>query len=828
MKRTYIAIITLLLAPMIASGTALSTSDVWQRHVAPRLVNLWSAAQSSHTLDAIRRAHTKNPYGIRLDSMLRVQMDLFHACGHPVNAALLSNIHFHAGTNVQAGPYCVVEGWGSVAALPKLADIPYITHIELPVYAHTSNIKLRRYSAKQVPLAIANTTSSIDGAGVTIMKADQYVTQTSTNGSGITVGVISDDVTNLAVIQARGELPASITVQNLNDPNPNPTDEGTMMLEEVHAVAPGASLQFCGPNTTTEYIKCLQLFAGDGVKIAVDDLGFPADDLMSAQSTFAQGVATVLSANPNFTLFSSTDNQQQAYWQGSYNPSTFTFNSSSSLTCSANGQVDNYLDNFGTVLYQTLTLSAPLTGPLYLQWADPYGQNASDFDLYILDGSYNVLACVPGAGSSETFDELADSGIPAGTYYLLVGTPDQTSAGKFLKLIAYADGAGSLSMTTPGAVDSPQKFLNGVQTIGAVNGIDGVGNTIEPFSNTGPIQLEFPSPSTVQAPIFVAPDDIAIDDVGTDFTQDPFLGTSAAAPNAAAVAALLEASFKGAPVSTLLSAMQTGAAQLGTTVPDGVFGYGRVDAIGALNSLPLPTLSAISNTNVVGGKSSTPIAITMSGVGNLTLSGVSDNQALVDFGASGNVTVDTTGCGTSTDSCTITVTPTLGQTGTANLIIYASDGAGRSASQNFSVSVTKPPAPTASGGSNQTVEQGHAFASEPITFTGTEPLVVTLASSNSSLIPTSGLTLSAGCGSTTLACSVSISAQSNASGSSTVTVTGTDPYGQSAHTSFSLAVTPPAKSGGGGSLGFSWLAVAALALFIKRNQITKRHTSLVT
>lgn len=821
MKRTYVAILALLLAPIIASGTALSTSNAWQRHVAPRLVDLWSAAHSSHTLDVIRRAHTKNHYGIRVDSMLRVQMDLFHACGHPVNAALLSNFGFHAGTNVEAGAYCVVEGWGPVAALPKLAVFPHVTHIELPVYAHTSNINLRRYSTKQVPLAIANTTSSIDGAGVTIMQADQYVTQTSTNGSGITVGVISDDVTNLAVIQGRGELPASITVQNLNDPNPNPTDEGTMMLEEVHAVAPGASLQFCGPNTTTEYIKCLQLFAGDGVKIAVDDLGFPADDLMSAQSIFAQGVASVLSANPNFTLFSSTDNQQQAYWQGSYNPSTFTFNSSSSLTCSANGQVDSYLENFGTVLYQTLTLSAPLTGPLYLQWADPYGQNVSNFDLYILDGSYNVLACVPGAGSLDTFDELADSSIAAGTYYLLIGTPDQTSAGKFLKLIAYADGAGNLSMTTPGAVDSPQKFLSGVQTVGAVDGGDGVGNIIEPFSNTGPIQLEFPSPATVQAPIFVAPDDIAIDDVGTDFTQDPFFGTSAAAPNAAAVAALLEASFKGAPVSTLLSAMQTGAAQLGTTVPDGVFGYGRVDAIGALNSLPLPTLSTIQNTSVVGGKSSAPISIAMSGVGDLTLSGASDNQALVDFGASGNVTIDTTGCGTSTDSCTITVTPTLGQTGTANLTIYASDGAGRSASQNFSVSVTKPTAPTSSGGSNQTVDQGHAFASEQVTFTGTEPLAVTLASSNSSLISTSGLTLNSGCGTTTLACSVSISAQSNASGSSTITVTGTDPYGQSAHTSFSLTVTAPTKSGGGGGVSLGLLTLASICLFMRRRQLNR-------
>ena len=38
----------------------------------------------------------------------------------------------------------------------------------------------------------------------------------------------------------------------------------------------------------------------------------------------------------------------------------------------------------------------------------------------------------------------------------------------------------------------------------------------------------------------------------------------------------------------VLSALQKGAAQLGSTVPDPAFGYGRIDAQGALNTVPGP------------------------------------------------------------------------------------------------------------------------------------------------------------------------------------------------------------------------------------------------
>ena len=53
--------------------------------------------------------------------------------------------------------------------------------------------------------------------------------------------------------------------------------------------------------------------------------------------------------------------------------------------------------------------------------------------------------------------------------------------------------------------------------VGAVYGNDGIGNSIELFSDTGPIQLEVPTPSTLQAPHLVAPDGVFVDTSGTQF-----------------------------------------------------------------------------------------------------------------------------------------------------------------------------------------------------------------------------------------------------------------------------------------------------------------------
>ncbi len=210
--------------------------------------------------------------------------------------------------------------------------------------------------------------------------------------------------------------------------------------------------------------------------------------------------------------------------------------------------------------------------------------------------------------------------------------------------------------------------------------------------------------------MLTAPDGIFVDAAGTNFSASlfpdgNFYGTSAAAPNAAAVAALIRGAFPNMTVPQVLSALQTGAAQLGSTVPDGTFGYGRVDAMGALATLAGPTMTALSDVAIDASVSTTSpsVSFTVSGTGKLHFSVSSSNTALVPAtvgaASAAGVAVSPADCGGATLTCTLTVTAAQYQGGTASLMVSAVDGAGRAAPAPMKVTVTNPqaappPAPT--------------------------------------------------------------------------------------------------------------------------------------
>jgi uncharacterized Zn-binding protein involved in type VI secretion len=119
-------------------------------------------------------------------------------------------------------------------SLTALSSVQGVLSVDLPTYSVARSprrfLKSNSMASNQgITQGVANT--MIDGTAIAIMHADQFISATAITGSGITVGVMSGDATNIARIQAAGELPASIT-QYPATTNPNPTDEGTVMLEE--------------------------------------------------------------------------------------------------------------------------------------------------------------------------------------------------------------------------------------------------------------------------------------------------------------------------------------------------------------------------------------------------------------------------------------------------------------------------------------------------------------------------------------------------------------------------------------------------------------------
>ena len=645
------------------------------------------------------------------DTAGRVQIDVHFDCGLAAPTAALTEAGLAVQSTAQAGTLCVVEGWALPAALPQLAAVAGVTRITAPSYARppppralrpTQRAATHSATQKQGTGSVA-----IDHNGVVIMRADQFLSQTGTNGAGVTIGVQSSGVYSLATIQGRGELPAVQVLYPAGNTSAILADEGTALLEEIYAVAPGANLVYCGPSTFVDFTSCMTQLISAGATIVLDDTGFPSDGLMSQDNDETSAVSQILSQHTSVMMLSSAGNNDGSYWEGTYVPISASSTTLPPLSCpSGAGNPDTYVAQFGTATSQTLTVTDTTTFPLLLAWADPPTQLTSQFDVFwFATGATTPTGCFSSA--SATTDQLLESvTLPAGTYTLVVASASASAAGKFLKLWAGGDGLTMLSLPTDGSLISPQAMVPGTLSIGAVNGSDGVGDTIEAFSSSGPLKVVFPAPATLQAPALVAPDGIMVDATGTFFAgylfpDGNFYGTSAAVPNAAAVAALLRADFPSLSVSQITDALQNGATPFGGTVPNGVFGYGRVDARG-LATIPTPTITALVNQSSTGSASTMAQSFSVSGTGALHFTVSSTNTALVpnsvvSTGMPG-VTVSA-GCGTSpsTLTCTLLVTPVTGQAGTAVLTVSALDGANRAATSQMTLTATDPAPVTTSG-----------------------------------------------------------------------------------------------------------------------------------
>jgi hypothetical protein len=772
----------------IASTVSAAPASDWRSRVSPDLLGIYDAATTT-IAPSIKATVPSTPAiqrsSARFDASGRIQVDVNFDCASSTPTSALKAAGLLIDTTVKAPPLCAVEGWAATTALPALASVASVMTLELPHYARAPSPILPSGHSNSQNLATAQGAGgnpAIDGNGVMIMNADKYIAQTGVGGAGITVAVLNFGADSLSVIEGRAELPQVNVVNVSGSPPPANQDEGTVMLEEVHAVAPSASLAFCGPQTYTQYVACIQNLIAVNVTVFTDDISWGGLDVMSdpAQNSGSQAIENLLLANPNVMIFSAAGNNSKNYWQGAYTPVAITLGS---LTC--RGQTDNYFQKFTSTTADNIwALGSAPARDLLLAWENSGKLSTSNYDLYVLDGSANIVACAAGSGSTivsgaTTYDVIDSSSLSSpNTYYIFIGTPDTSLNGEFLKLIGLGDGADSWSVTTSGSTSSPQDFATGVIAIGAVDGGDGIGNSIEPYSATGPIQ--FASGTTLQSPVLVAPDDIFVDNVGTSFSTSMFKGTSAASPNTAAVAALLQSAFPSLTAAQVTGYMKAGAVQLGTSPWNGTFGYGRVDALGALAQIPGPTINGLTATAIVGGSSSPPLPFSIGGTGTLKVT-VTPSVFWM------TAVVSPSNCGSGANNCSLTLTPAIGPSAPSTVQVSVTDGANRASSMQIPVTVTKPAPPAVSftSGATQSVQVNASIAPISISVSGTGPISVS-ATYNGAPV---GLT--SGCGATVMTCSVSLGSAGTVTGPESLIFIVQDSYGQSISTSTNVTITNP-------------------------------------
>src|SRR5262249_10697746 len=196
-----------------------------------------------------------------------------------------------------------------------------------------------------------------------------------------------------------------------------------------------------------------------------------------------------------------------------------------------------------------------------LYWSDPLGGSSNDYDLFLLnaDGTAVIASSTNiQNGTQDPYEQISrdqdrgDPPFPAGSRIVIVKKTG--AADRFLHLNT---NRGRLSIATAGQTHGHAAAANAygcaaTRATAAFPNPSNSSNVVERFSSDGPRRIFFQADGTPitpgdfsatggllrQKPDITAADGVSITGVGG--FPSPFFGTSAAAPHAAAIAALLK------------------------------------------------------------------------------------------------------------------------------------------------------------------------------------------------------------------------------------------------------------------------------------------------
>ena len=491
---------------------------------------------------------------------------------------------------------------------------------------------------------------SVTTQGDTILKTANVRSTYGYSGAGMKIGIISDGVDHLSSSVASGDLPSNVHVLS----NTVGGDEGTAMLEIVHDMVPNATLYFHDDGSNiVAFDAAIDDLRSNGCTVICDDVSWPTEPFFE-DGTVASHVNSVLSSN-QVIYISATGNLAANHYQGTFYNSTYCsggycFNDFSSGT--------NHNDEG---LYVNLPAGSSVT--VVLEWNDKFGQSGNDYNLYLFKHNTANLLAFSDNTQSGTGDPLEYLSYTNTGSTPIAGDIDvQKSPGAAVKTL------GVYIYPSNGAVVSPynivaagsifgQQAVPDVIAVAAVN--QGTPSTIEPYSSRGPVAISYPSAASRSKPDISGVDCVSV--TGAGGFENPFCGTSAAAPHIAAVVAQIWGAHPTLTSAQVRSALYTSAVDLGTAGKDTTFGYGRADALAMANLTAgesgLPTVTSVSPTS---GPTAGGTSVTITGTGFT-------GATAVDFGTTAATITANTGT-------SITATSPAGSAGTVDVTVTTPGG----------------------------------------------------------------------------------------------------------------------------------------------------------
>jgi len=454
---------------------------------------------------------------------------------------------------------------------------------------------------------------SVTSQGNIATNANIVSEQFGFTGEGVTVGVLSDSFNSVGGASrdiASGDLPEDINV--LSDLQRGGTDEGRAMLQLIHDVAPNADLAFhTAAGGKGNFAQGILELAEAGADIIVDDVAYLNEPFFQ-DGIISQAINQV--TEQGVTYFSAAGNSGRQSYQSEFRPSNRIFDL-------GNFQLEahDFNPGAGVDLFQELTIPQGEQVQLSFQWDERFprlsGGNGAENDVDILllnDDKTRVLEgsfeANQGRNPLEILSFTNDGSFESNTFNLAIGKTLNSESPDLMKYIGF----GNLSINefdTNSSTVFGHANAEGATAVGAASFTDtpAFGTNppeVEEFSSAGGTPILFdnqgnrlPEPEFRENPDIVAPDGTNTtffgNDIAADADSDPnFFGTSAAAPHAAGVAALLKEADPSLTPSEINQLLETTAIDMDDpstpgfdTGFDPVTGHGFIQADEALTAL---------------------------------------------------------------------------------------------------------------------------------------------------------------------------------------------------------------------------------------------------
>ena len=395
---------------------------------------------------------------------------------------------------------------------------------------------------------------------------------------------------------ASDDLPATgvYVVEDAPDETPGvPTvfDEGRAMLQIIHDIAPGAKLAFATAFTSdvdfASNIRKLRTDPSANCDVIVDDV-FYTQEPMFSDGIIAQAVNDVATSNvlpgKKVLYFSSAGNQQGGGYISTFNPVSDVIarlgapgqnlNLSAVPQSLTSGGFHNFNPNPGpSDISQSFMVTAQTTVEFDFQWNDPFDLVSgvtTDYNILIFDANGQFLSSFSGTSNNfatqEPIEDIAvtNSSDTDAIFQIVIaraGTSPSAPTARKIRYLAIDDagsGVGAAEYYQPAASStfghncSAHAFGTAAYVYDDSPSVP-VGPpftpAIEDFTSQGPSTIDFDAAGNRlvtseirQKPDIAAPDGGNTTFFGFDYEGDGFpnfFGTSAAAPHAAGVAALL-------------------------------------------------------------------------------------------------------------------------------------------------------------------------------------------------------------------------------------------------------------------------------------------------